>query len=106
MTRRDVLLGLAALAVPALAMEAKQVPVALVVVRTGEGHSDLCMVRDGSEVARTRLTVIDPAVWNDVALAEGIRQGLKAWGDEEMPIFVAEEGEYMKGFVTGLTFVS
>jgi hypothetical protein len=106
MTRRDVLLSLAALAVPPRLAEETEVPVALVVVRTGEGHADLCMVRHGIEVARMRMTVIDPAVWNDVELAEGIRQGLKAWGDEEMPIFVAEKGEYVKGFVTGLTFVS
>jgi hypothetical protein len=106
MTRREVLLGLAALALPRLSAEKTEVPAALVLVRTGEGHFDLCMVRHGIEVARTRMTVIDPAVWNDVELAEGIRQGLKAWGDEEMPIFVAEEGEYVKGFVTGLRFVS
>ena len=59
-----------------------QAPAVLVVVRTSEGHSDLCVVRNRVEVARVRITVLEPSIINDVELAKGIREGLKAWRDE------------------------
>lgn len=66
----------------------------LVVVRTPDSGSYLCMVQNGVEVARVRITVIDPEIINDLEAAEGIREGLKAWGDEDMPLVVAEESKY------------
>lgn len=65
---------------------------ALIVVRLGNGASDLCMVEGGVEVARVRLTVIAPEIINDVDCAEGIREGLKAWGDGNLPLFLSEGG--------------
>ena len=66
----------------------------LVVVRTPRRGSYLCTVRNGAEVARVHLTVIDSEIMNDVEAAEGIREGLKAWGDKDMPLIVAEESTY------------
>jgi hypothetical protein len=66
----------------------------LVVVRVPDNGSYLCMVRNGVEVACVRITVLDPEIMNDVEAAEGIRNGLRAWDDGDMPLIVAEESAY------------
>jgi hypothetical protein len=87
MTRREILMA----ALTACGLCKAPSAAALVVVRLGNGASDLCMVKGGVEVARVRLTVIAPEIINDVACAEGIREGLKAWGDD-LPLFLADGG--------------
>ena len=89
MTRRDIFKGVAAIAAFSQAAGNKQAGTTLVIVRLVKGHSDLLMLRRGVELARVRLSVIDP-VMNDVGLAEGIRLGLKGLGEGDLPLFLAD----------------
>jgi hypothetical protein len=94
MTRRDVFKGIAAFAACGKVFGEPWGAV-LVVVRLA-GGSDLVMLRDGAEIARVRITVIDPEVMNDVELAECMRLGLKALGEGDLPLFLAD-GAHMTG---------
>jgi hypothetical protein len=105
MTRREVFRGIAGFVACVRAFGKTPQGKVLVVVRLVGGHSDLLMLRNGVEIARVRIRVLAPDIVNDVELAECMRLGLKAMGEGDMPILVAEESEYVKGFAGGLQLV-
>jgi hypothetical protein len=90
MTRRDIFKGLAAIAAFSQAAGNAPAGTTLVVVRLVKGCSSLLMLRRGVELARLRISVMDPDVMNDVELAEGIRLGLMGAGAGDLPLFLAD----------------
>jgi hypothetical protein len=90
MTRRDIFKGLAAIAAFRQAAGNSRAGTTLVIVRLVKGHSDLLMLRRGVELARARISVVDPEAMNDVEFAEGIRLGLRGAGAGDLPLFLAD----------------
>ncbi len=90
MTRRDIFKGLAVITVFSQAAGSAQAGTTLVVVRLVKGHSNLLMLRRGVELARVRISVVDPEGRNDVELAGFIRLGLKGAGAGDLPLFLAD----------------
>src|SRR5580692_10976188 len=90
MTRRDIFKGLAAIAAFRQAAGRATAGTTLVVVRLVKGCSSLLMLRRGVELARVRITVMEPDVMSDVELADFIRLGRKGAGAGELPLFLAD----------------
>lgn len=105
MRRRDVLKNLMAFAACVRAFARTPQGAGIVVVKIGERHSDICLMRGGVELTRECIAIGSADFGNDVECSGFVRDTLKRAGAGETPVLRAGDGARMSGLPEGVKWV-